>query len=218
MKRLFFLFPLALILLLNSCRSKRYINEIPYKFRFNQDKIESYLAIAKQNNADSLLYEYQEELTDREVYLKEKYSILLQVKPNEILNYPFYDFIDQKIGYPYVTRNEQNGVTIASFVQDLFIYTYDIQLPNQSLDIFNSDKIKLFLGREYLEEGDLIFFRYSKDNPISDIAIYLRNDKIVATTQKGKLAIYNFSDDYFQKRYLVSGRLKSITKNYKDEK
>ena len=218
MKRLIFLSLLLLTLMLNGCKSRKYINEIPYKFKFNTDRIENYLSIEKQTNADSSLYEYPEELTDREVYLKEKYSILLQVKPNEILNYPFYDFIDQKIGYPYVSGNDKDGITMASFVQDLFIYTYNIELPNQSLDIFNSDKIKLFLGRDYLEEGDLIFFRYSKDNPVSDVAIYLRNNKIVTTTQKGKLGVYNFSDDYFQKRYLVSGRLKAITNDSRNGK
>jgi len=218
MKRPFFLTLFLLTLLLNGCKNKKYINEIPYKFKFNKDKIEEYLAIKKQNNADSSLYEYQEELTDREVHLKEKYSILLQVKPNELLNYPFYDFIDQKIGFPYIAGNSNDGITMASFVQDLFIYTYDIELPNQTVELFNSDKIKLFLGRDYLEEGDLIFFRYSKDNPISDVAVYLRNGKIVTTTPKGKLAIYNFSDDYFQKRYLVSGRLKAITNDSKNGK
>lgn len=211
MKKISFVALFLFFLILQGCKNKKYISEIPYKFKFNKEKIEYYLSINQQQNPDSSLYEYEEELTDREVYLKEKYSILLQVKPNEILNYPFYDFVDKKIGQAYVTGNDIKGITMASFVQDLFIYTYDIQLPNQSLDIFNSDQIKLFLGRDYLEEGDLIFFRYNKDNPISDIAVYLRNGKIVATTKEGELGIYNFSDDYFQKRYLVSGRLKSIT-------
>ncbi|MEN7551929.1 NlpC/P60 family protein [Rapidithrix thailandica] len=192
-----------------SCKSKKYISEIPYKFKFDRDQIEYALSIKKNLNEDSIIQEYEEDLTERELYLKEKYSIILQVKPSEIKNYPFYDFIDQKIGKPYISGEDLEGVSMAFFVQDLFEYTYKAKLPSTPLDIFNSAEVKLFMGRPYLEEGDLIFLRYNKDNPISDVIVYLKNGKIVATNPKGVLSIYNFSEEYFQKRYLVSGRLKT---------
>jgi len=67
--------------------------------------------------------------------------------------------------------------------------------------------LQLFTGRTFLKEGDILFFRYDKFHPISDVGIYLHNDRILACTNNG-LNIYNFNDEYFQLRYVAAGRIK----------
>ena len=114
-----------------------------------------------------------EQLSDEEIRLKEKYSIILKTMPQDIRNYPFY--------------------------KETFPKTAD--------GIFRSKALQLFTGRDFLKEGDILFFRYSKEQPISDVGIYLHNDRILACTEEG-LNIYDFNDPYFQLRYVAAGRLK----------
>ncbi len=183
--------------------------DVPYKLTYNQEEIEKKLNITKYVPIlDTLNQEYETNLTDRQVYLKEKYSIILGVKPEEIKNYKFYDFIDQWIGTKYArvgfTRDSMN---IAPFISGLYQYTFKKKLPTSPLEIFKSNQISLFTGRKYLEEGDLLFFRYNKDNPVSDVGVYLRNNRILVSTRKDGLIISDFNQDYFQLRYTSAGRL-----------
>lgn len=195
--------------LLLSCRSK-YYREIPYKIVYNQKEIEKKLNIRKIIPIlDTLNQEYENNLSDRQIYLKEKYSIVLGIKPEELKNYKFYDFIDKWIN----TRYAQSGFTADSmsmspFVSALYQYTYKKKLPTTALGIFKSNEINLFTGRKFLQEGDILFFRYNKDVPVGDVGIYLRNNRILISTKRNGLIISDFNQDYFQLRYISAGRLK----------
>jgi len=154
--------------------------------------------------------EYDANLSDREIYLKEKYAIILNVSPAEVNDYDFYGFIDDWLNTPYSTEKklDKQGANMVAFTQALYNQVYKVKLPAASAaDIFRASQLEKFTGRGFLEEGDLIFFRYSKDLPVSDVAIYLKNDKILMSTQSAGLAIFDFNSDYFQTRYLASGRV-----------
>jgi hypothetical protein len=198
---------LSLFLLL-ACQNK-YYNEIPYKFKFNEDEIKTKLGIINYIPIlDTLNQEYEQNLTDRQLYLKEKYSIALGIKPEELTNYKFYDFIDRWIGTPYASKGfSMDSLNIGPFTSALFQYTYKKKLPATPLAIFRSPEINLFTGRVFLKEGDILFFRYHKDVPVGDIGIYLRNNRILVSTKSKGLIISDFNLDYFQLRYVSAGRL-----------
>lgn len=196
-------------LVVTSCGSKSYIKEIPYNF-----SSESYekSANALKSDVDSLytnVDDNSEKLSDEELRIKEKYSIIMEVMPKEVTNYKFYSYIDRWIGTPYQkqTLEEKSGVDCSYFVQSLYSDVYGETFQKTPDGIFRSKAIQLFTGRNFLKEGDILFFRYDKMHPISDVGIYLHNDRILACTVKG-LNIYDFNDEYFQLRYVAAGRLK----------
>lgn len=192
-----------------SCGGEKYIQEIPYQY------ISSEFSEALQKHKKAVDSQYStvndnvEGLSDDTLKIKEKYSIIMEVMPNEIRNYKLYSFIDEWLGTPYKKQSfeKQKAVDGSYFVQALFSEVYGETFPKTPDGIFRSKALQLFTGRSFLREGDIIFFRYDKYHPISDVAIYLHHDRILACTAKG-LNIYDFNDEYFQLRYVAAARLK----------
>ncbi|MCY0970724.1 C40 family peptidase [Chryseobacterium wangxinyae] len=199
----------GLILILCTCTSQKYIQEIPYNFSSDEFNKSSY---GLKNSVDaqySDLDDNLEQLTDEELRVKEKYSIIMEVMPKEVTNYKLYSYIDRWVGTPYKKQSldEKIGVDCSYFMQSLFSDVYGETFQKTPDGIFRAKSIQLFTGRTFLKEGDILFFRYDKEHPISDVGMYLHNDRILACTEKG-LNIYNFNDEYFQLRYVAAGRLK----------
>jgi hypothetical protein len=200
---------IVFLLILSSCGNPKYIDEVPLKLKYDEKKIKNELGIKDGLPSNRLADQYEEGLTDEQIRVKEKYAVLLSVRPDEIKSYDFYEYIDKWIGTPYGNRSfSKDSLAMVPFAQALYSKAYKKSLPRTALGIFKSKDIELFLSRIDLEEGDFIFLRYNKDNPISDVAIYLKNDRILATTKSSGLRIFNFNDDYFQTRYFASGRIK----------
>ncbi len=191
-----------------SCNSKKYILDIPYSYPSDQLDDNSHAQKGIGENY-SIVDDNKENLSDEQLRIKEKYSIILKVMPKEINNYQFYGYIDQWLGTPYKSQKleEKVGVDCSYFVQALYSDVFKVTFPKTPDGIFRSKSIQLFTGRTFLREGDILFFRYDKYRPISDVGIYLHNDRILACTADG-LNIYNFNDEYFQLRYVAAGRLK----------
>jgi hypothetical protein len=205
---------LILFATLFGCGSKNYITQVPFKYDYSVDllkKQNKIKDITAQNQA--VVNDNSENLSDETLAIKEKYSILLGVMPAKITNYKLYSYIDPWIDTPYKEKSfSKEGIDASYFIQSLFSSVFKVTLPKDPAGMFRSKSIQLFTGRTFLEEGDLVFFRFDKDHPISDVAMYLHNDRILACTSKG-LAIYNFNDEYFQLRYIASGRIsKDATK------
>lgn len=192
-----------------SCVGKKYIKEIPYKYSLSEYLKDKGQEKKNLDSVYSTIDDNSEGLSDDVLKIKEKYSIILGVMPKEIKDYKLYSYIDEWLGTPYKKQTlEKNvGVDGSYFVQALYSDVFDKTLSKTPDGIFRSKEIQLFTGRTFLQEGDILFFRYDKTHPISDVGIYLRNDRIVACTSKG-LNIYNFNDEYFQLRYIAAGRLK----------
>lgn len=199
---------LILLSTLFGCGSENYIAQVPFKYDYSVDLLK------KQNKMNDITLGNQavvndnsENLSDETLAIKEKYSIVLGVMPSKISNYKLYSYIDQWIDTPYKEKSfSKDGIDCSYFIQSLFSSVFKVTLPKDPAGMFRSKSLQLFTGRTFLEEGDLVFFRYDKDHPISDVGMYLHNDRILACTDKG-LAIYNFNDEYFQLRYIASGRI-----------
>jgi hypothetical protein len=204
---------LMLCLILLGCGSENYIAQVPFKYDYSVDLLKKQNKMnetALQNQA--VVVDNTENLSDEVLAIKEKYSIVLGVMPAKISDYKLYSYIDQWIDTPYKDKSfSKDGIDCAYFIQSLYSSVYKVTLPKDPAGMFRSKSLQLFTGRDFLEEGDLVFFRYDKDHPISDVGMYLHNDRILACTEKG-LAIYNFNDEYFQLRYIASGRINEDAK------
>lgn len=195
------------------CSSQKYISQVPFRYDYSleflkkQAKMEE-LVLSNQ----TIVNDNSENLNDAVLALKEKYSIVLGVMPNKITNYKLYSYLDPWINTPYQEKSfSDKGIDCSYFLQSLYSDVYKVTLPKDPAGIWKSKSLQIFTGRGFLAEGDLIFFRYDKDHPISDVGLYLHNDRILACTNKG-LAIYNFNDEYFQLRYIGAARINEDTK------
>ena len=196
-----------------ACYAQKYISQIPFKYDYSLDQLKKQSKIGEADLKNkTVVDDNSENLSDDILVLKEKYSIVLAVMPNKIRNYKLYSYIDPWINTPYKEKSfSKTGIDCAYFLQSLYSDVYQVTLPKDPAGMWKSKSIQIFTGRSFLAEGDLVFFRYDKDHPISDVGLYLHNDRILACTEKG-LAIYNFNDEYFQLRYIGAGRINEDTK------
>lgn len=200
---------LILALLLGiECIGQKYISQVPFKYDYSLEALKKQFKMEESGLTNqTVVNDNSENLSDDILILKEKYSIVLGVIPNKITNYKLYSYIDPWINTPYKEKSFSNiGIDCSYFVQSLYSDVYKVTLPKDPAGMWKSKEIQIFTGRSFLAEGDLVFFRYDKDHPISDVGLYLHNDRILACTNKG-LAIYNFNDEYFQLRYIGAGRI-----------
>jgi murein DD-endopeptidase / murein LD-carboxypeptidase len=204
---------LPCIILLSSCSKKNYISQIPFKYDYSLDLLKKQAQMEEKGLKNkTIVNDNSENLSDEVLFLKEKYSIILAVTPNKITNYKLYSYFDPWINTPYKEKSfSKKGIDCSYLLQSLYSDVYNITLPKDPAGMWKSKSIQIFTGRTFLAEGDLVFFRYDKDHPISDVALYLHNDRILACTEKG-LGIYNFNDEYFQLRYIGAGRINEDTK------
>jgi hypothetical protein len=204
---------LPCIILLNSCSNKNYISQIPFKYDYSLDLLKKQAQMEDKGLKNkTIINDNSENLSDEVLFLKEKYSIILAVMPNKITNYKLYSYFDPWVNTPYKEKSfSKNGIDCSYLLQSLYSDVYKVTLPKDPAGMWKSKSIQIFTGRTFLAEGDLVFFRYDKDHPISDVALYLHNDRILACTEKG-LGIYNFNDEYFQLRYIGAGRINEDTK------
>jgi len=211
MKRMFLL--MLMMQLSIDCNSQKYISQVPFKYDYSLETLKKQAKMEEiVLNDQTVINDNSENLSDAVLALKEKYSIVLGVMPNKITNYKLYSYIDPWMNTPYQEKSFSNkGIDCSYFLQSLYSDVYKVTLPKDPAGMWKSKSIQIFTGRSFLAEGDLVFFRYDKDHPISDVGLYLHNDRILACTNKG-LAIYNFNDEYFQLRYIGAGRINEDTK------
>lgn len=192
-----------------SCSSRKYIEELPYL-----DSSEHYTRemdeLKSSDEAGVSLPDQQDKKSDdEEMEIRERYSIIMGVMPKNVINYKLYAFIDNWIrpGIKEQIPDQKDATDCAQFISLLFNEVYQETLSVSPEKVFRSKALELFTGRTFLQEGDILFFRYDKQHPISDEGIYLQNNRIIACTKRG-VSIYNFNDPYFQLRYVAAGRLK----------
>lgn len=147
--------------------------------------------------------------------LKIKYGAILNTDPNQIQNKKLYEFIDQWMGTTYLLGGEtRDGIDCSSFTQRFYIKVYDMYIERTAEKQFKSKLTDKFQGKEYLQEGDLIFFKGSGElsNTISHVGIYLQNNKFVHATaytrdtgSKG-VKISDLTDSFWVQRFVAGGR------------
>lgn len=144
-----------------------------------------------------------------------KYSELLGVTSDKITNFKLYEFIAKWEGIPYLLGGETTeGIDCSSFTQRLYTSVYDLYIERTAQKQFNSKLTDKFQGREFLHEGDLIFFTRvnNKKNIVNHVGIYLQNGKFVHSTSFKRdtgtngVKISDLNHPFWKKRFLAAGR------------
>lgn len=147
--------------------------------------------------------------------LQVKYAGILGVTPEEITNIVLYEFIDEWMGTTYLMGGAtKDGIDCSSFSQRLFTTVYDQYIERTAQKQFDSNYTDKFQGKEFLKEGDLLFFKGVGDysNAISHVGVYLGNMKFVnATSRRGTsgvsgVKISNLSEAFWTSRFVSAGR------------
>ena len=137
-------------------------------------------------------------------WVKDKYSSMIDVMPNQISNVMLYRFIDEWYGVKYrMGGTTKKGVDCSAFVQHLYRYVfgYDI-LRTACLQFKESKKI----SKDDLKEGDLVFFRVGTSR-ISHVGVYLRNNFFVHSASSKGVSIANLSNAYWSRYFAGGGRI-----------
>ncbi|WP_339702518.1 C40 family peptidase [uncultured Marixanthomonas sp.] len=144
-----------------------------------------------------------------------KYANILNVDPTDLDNTSLYSFIDEWMGAPYLMGGEDmEGVDCSSFAQHLYVNVYGYLLERTSGRQYDSETTDKFLGQEFIEEGDLLFFKRPNvdDETITHVGIYLKNNKFVSASgysgpEKVRgVKISDLTDEWWQERFICAGR------------
>lgn len=147
--------------------------------------------------------------------LQIKYGAILNVTPDSITNTKLFEFIDEWNGTTYLMGGAtKDGIDCSSFTQRLHTTVFDRYIERTAQEQFKSKLTERFSGKEFLEEGDLLFFNKSGNHldPITHVGVYLGNNRFVHSTSYSKdtgkkgVKIGNLDLNYWNKKFAAAGR------------
>ncbi|MEZ4524929.1 MAG: C40 family peptidase [Desulfobacterales bacterium] len=108
------------------------------------------------------------------------------------------------MGTPYLWGGcSQKGVDCSCLVKNIYEDVYGIELRRTSVEMCNADFMPV--EKQRLREGDIICFG-TKEDDISHVGLYLKNNKFVHASQSGGVRISSLERNYFKKRLIMAGR------------
>jgi cell wall-associated NlpC family hydrolase len=137
-----------------------------------------------------------------------KYSILMDVPVEEMVNTPLIDFMDKWYGTRYhMGGMDSTGMDCSGFATTYYKNFYGIILPRTSGEQYSKSKK---ISRSELQEGDLVFFHINRRKAVSHVGVYLRNNKFIhASTNKG-VVISSLEDDFYNAHFVSGGRFPDL--------
>lgn len=174
-------------------------------------------SVQKTNNSPGVIYiddeptiaksEPEIKLTN----LREKYAKYLDVEPAEIKNLQLYSFIDHWLNTPYLYGGDsKKGIDCSAFVKRLYDSVYHIDVPRTSVTQFFHNNVEPFGGRQYLSEGDMVFFRTIKGTTVSHVGFYLTDNFFVHASLKYGVSIASLDSPYWKSKFVAAGRIKTV--------
>lgn len=114
--------------------------------------------------------------------------------------------VDEWMGtrYRWGGCSKDDGVDCSCFVKSIYEDVYGIELSRSSSSIFYNNLVPV--KKEELQEGDLICFT-GKNDVISHIGLYLKDDKFVHASRTGGVKIDNLNNEYYKQRFFSGGRV-----------
>lgn len=166
--------------------------------------------IAKSHKSTSAkkegLIENKNQLSSKDIALKEKYAQLLGVDEKNIENLKLYYFIDDWMGVPYkYGGKDKNGIDCSGFTGLLYKEVYNKNISGPTSKLIELTNI---IPESELKEGDMVFFQIEKKGKVSHVGVYLQNNKFVHATTKKGVMINDLSETYYKQHYFKSGRVK----------
>ena len=139
--------------------------------------------------------------------LQFKYAILTGATVEEMTNIKLLNFMEYWYGAPYhYGGSTRDGIDCSAFASLLMSAVYGIDnLPRMSRDQYFAGRR---IGRDELQEGDLIFFHtLGKHKSITHVGVYLRNQKFVHASISGVM-ISDMGEGYYHKHFSGAARVR----------
>lgn len=144
-----------------------------------------------------------------ENYLKSYYSQVFHVDVDNILNLSLYSSIEKWLGTPYKYAGKTlSGIDCSAFVNKVYEGAYCFLLKGNSSSMYSS---VTHLPKDELQEGDLVFFKTTKNKPISHVGVYLGNNKFVHASRSLGVTISDLTHPYYKNRFVKGGRVEFLT-------
>ena len=111
------------------------------------------------------------------------------------------------LGVPYRhAHNDKNGTDCSGLTFSIYKNVYGIILDRSSDGQFYKNcKI---ISRNRIKQGDLLFFAINKENKISHVGMYLKDNKFIHASSVKGVVISDLNDTYYQKYFYAAGRVK----------
>ncbi len=139
-----------------------------------------------------------------------KFAKQLLVSQDAIKNIKLYNFIDKWMHTPYKWGGtNEKGIDCSGFMQLLLTEVYGISIPRTSVQQFLMQQVEQFGSKDYLSEGDLVFFRTIDNTIVSHVGLYLQNGMFINSSSSRGVSIACLDDPYWKKRYVAAGRVKT---------
>jgi murein DD-endopeptidase / murein LD-carboxypeptidase len=136
--------------------------------------------------------------------ISKKYSHIMGVNTEDILNKKLYSFVDEWYGAPYKYGGKtKTGIDCSGFASALFKAVFQININGSSHTIY---KQCTPVSVEELKEGDLVFFKIDSKE-ISHMGIFLQKNKFVHATTKAGIMINDLNEEYYKKYFIGGGRV-----------
>lgn len=121
----------------------------------------------------------------------------------------FVRVVKNFLGVPYkLGGSTLKGIDCSAFVKKIF-EIFNVQLPRTSREQFRMGKK---VGREELEEGDLIFFKTRRANN-THVGIYIGNNQFVHASYRSKeVRVDTLDTPYFNQRFINGVRIIELDK------
>jgi cell wall-associated NlpC family hydrolase len=113
------------------------------------------------------------------------------------------------LGAPYKLGGATvQGIDCSAYVRKMYQF-FDITLPRTARE---QSRVGMAVGKDELEEGDLVFFRTRR--PVGHVGIYVGNNEFVhASSGERFVRIDSLDKPYFQKRFVRAVRIKGLEKS-----
>lgn len=142
---------------------------------------------------------------ERGDWLQIKYASILNASPEHLTNTDLLQIIDEWWGTRYsLGGTTKDGIDCSAFVQVVMSGVFGVLLPRTSNEQFKASEP---VDDEYLQEGDLVFFRSGRT--ISHVGIYLRNNKFVHASTSQGVMVSDLNETYWRAKFKSGGRVLS---------
>jgi LysM repeat protein len=113
------------------------------------------------------------------------------------------------LGAPYKLGGATvQGIDCSAYVRKMYQF-FDITLPRTARE---QSRVGMAVGKDELEEGDLVFFRTRR--PVGHVGIYVGNNEFVhASSGERFVRIDSLDKPYFQRRFVRAVRIKGLEKS-----
>ena len=141
-------------------------------------------------------------------YLQLKYSVIIGVPVDQLVNIGLLDDIDKWWGTKYcMGGSTENCIDCSAFTQILLRDVYNASLPRTAQEQFNAS---VKLNDNDLQEGDLVFFHTTGRGrrTITHVGVYLQNNKFVHAATSGGVMISDLNEKYWQPKFRGGGRMR----------